>query len=455
MRRLPPMFSALKHRNYRLWATADLISVTGTWMQVLGLNWLILQLTSSATHVGFAILLQAVPALMFGLWGGAIADRVPARPLLLVTQTGHALLAAALAVIAYRHDDSVLPVYAVAFVSGVVGSLEGPALGRFGAEIVGREDLGNALALGSIINSSGRILGMSLAGALVPLTGTGALFLLNALSFGAVLAAILAVRTDQLHRIARPARHQRGIVAGLRYLRAMPRLLVLFALGFTLSSLGRNYQVTMAAMSEGPLGAGAPGYGLLSVVFAVGTVAGGVLAAARKRLTVRLLLVMAAVTSMLQLMSGAAPGLAMFALLMFPIAAGAVIIDTTMGTRVQLDSAEHMRGRVIAVHGLVASAAGAVGGPALGWLCDRFGPRQALELAGLTTACASVLAAFALARLSDRPLLSLVRLTGSGRWRPPVANGRTGPVVPLGSAIPRPRRGTPVESVVPDHEQVG
>ncbi|KWX10636.1 hypothetical protein TR74_02440, partial [Carbonactinospora thermoautotrophica] len=90
-----------------------------------------------------------------------------------------------------------------------------------------------------------------------------------------------------------------------------------------------------------------------------------------------------------------------------------------------------------------------------GWLCDRFGPRQALELAGLTTACASVLAAFALARLSDRPLLSLVRLTGSGRWRPPVANGRTGPVVPLGSAIPRPRRGTPVESVVPDHEQVG
>jgi MFS family permease len=181
-------------------------------------------------------------------------------------------------------------------------------------------------------------------------------------------------------------------VAGLRHVRADRTLLTLFALGFVLSGLGRNYQVTMAAMAEGPLHAGPAGYGTLSAVFAAGPVAGGLIAARLREMSVQLLFAAAAVTSALQAVSGMAPGLLGFAVMILPIAAGAVLIDTVMSTRLQLDSAEDMRGRVLAVQATVAAAAGAVGAPLLGWLCEHVGPAPALTTAGVCTLVATVLA---------------------------------------------------------------
>ncbi|GAA3131222.1 MFS transporter [Streptosporangium carneum] len=404
---------SLKHHNYRLWAGADLVSVTGTWMQVLGVNWLILSKTGSAASVGLSLVLQALPTLLLGLWGGALADRLPSRPVVLATQVAHAVLAAVLASVAMSDPASMTPVYGLVLASGVVSAIGGPALGRFGAEVVPREDLPNALALGSVINSGGRILGMSLAGMLLPFTGAGGLFLLNAVSFFAVIASILAMRASEMHRLVHAGENSGSVRAGLAYVLRTPRLLVLLALALVLGSLGRNYQVTMAAMSAGPLDAGAGGYGLLSTVFAIGTVAGGVIAAGRPRLTIGLLLGAALLTSVAQSVSGLMPGMAAFAALILPIAAGAVIIDTTVGTRVQLDSPGDMRGRVIAVQGVVSAAAGAVGGPLLGWLCDELGPRLTLEAAGAATVAATLVAAAALARLSnvrlDRAVLLPVR----------------------------------------------
>jgi MFS family permease len=397
-RSLPPMLRALAHRNYRLWAASDFVSVTGSWMQILALNWLVLSRTGSATSVGLAILLQAVPALLLGSWAGALADRLPARPVLLCTQSLHAVLAVGLALLA-AGNGPLGGVYAISVATGLIGVFEGPTLGRFGAQIVSRADLGNAMALGSISNSAGRILGMSLAGVLVAVVGEPLLFVLNAISFLAVIAAILAVRTDLLHPLATSAPARSGVRAGLRYLRADRSLLTLFALGFVLSSFGRNYQVTMAAMADGVLHGGAAGYGVLSTVFAVGTVIGGIISARCSRLTLRLLIVTALVTGLLQAFSGLAPGLWSFALLLVPIAAGAVVIDTTMGIRVQLDTAEDMRGRVIAAQGVVGAAAGAVGGPALGWFCERIGAPATLNVAGSLVVGAALLAAVVLTRL--------------------------------------------------------
>lgn len=394
---------AFRHRNYRLWAGADLVSITGTWMQVLGVNWLILSATGSATSVGLSLVLQALPTLVLGMWGGALADRLPSRPVVLAAQVAQALLAAALAFIALYGTAGLLPVYAIALVGGVVTALGNPALGRFCAQVVPPQDLPNALALGSVINSAGRILGMSLAGVMLPLTGTAGLFLVNAVSFFAVIGALLAMRIGELHPLA-VATARDGIREGLRHVMRTPWLLVLLALSLVLGSLGRNYQVTMAAMSAGPLGAGAAGYGLLSTVFAIGTVAGGVFAAARPRLTLRLLLVSAFLASVGQALSGMVPGLALFATLMLPVAAGAVIIDTTIGARVQLGSPDEMRGRVIAVLGIVGAASGALGGPLLGWLSDSLGPRLALQIGGVSTIAATLLAALVLARLSGQSL---------------------------------------------------
>ncbi|WP_188187138.1 MFS transporter [Nonomuraea sp. SYSU D8015] len=402
-------FRALRHHNYRLWAGADLISVTGTWMQVLGLNWLILQLTGSATSVGLSLVMQALPTLLLGMWGGALADRLPSRPVVIAAQLAQAALAAALAAIALTGVESVLPIYAVALAGGVVTALGGPALGRFGAEVVPPADLPNAMALGSILNSAGRILGMSLAGALLPVTGNGGLFVINATSFFVVIAAVAAMRRAEFHRLA-TERRPGAVLEGLRYVLRTPWLLVVLALWFVSGSVGRNYQVTMAAMSAGPLEAGAGGYGLLSTVFAVGTVLGGFLAATRPHLTIRLLLITAFATGVAQALSGLMPELWTFAAVMLPIAAGAVAIDTTVSARAQLDSPEPMRGRVIAALSIVSAGAGALGGPLLGRLSDTLGPRIALEIGGVVCVAASLLAAVALARLSGRPIRQAARL---------------------------------------------
>jgi MFS family permease len=400
------MFRALRNRNYRLWAASDLVSSTGTWMQVLGFNLLVLEFTGSSTAVGLTILFQAVPILLLGSWSGALADRLPLRPLVLATQSLHLLLAATIAVIALT-GASTTAIYAVAVLTGLVAAFDGPPMGRLAAQVVGRADLGNALALGSIFNSTGRILGMSLGGVLAGLGGGFLLFAVNALSFLAVIAAVLAIRPDTLHPMEVSTPQRSGMLAGFRYLRGESRLLVLFALGFVLSSVGRNYQVTMAAMSTGPLQTGAAGFGLLSTVFAVGTVVGGLLAAQWGGLGLRGLLAAALVTSVLQIVSGFSSGLLLFAASILPIAAGAVVIDTAMGTRVQLDSAEDMRGRVLAAQSAVSAAAGALGGPLVGWMSEAMGPASALQVSGVvavlaTAAAAATLVGIRVARRSAR-----------------------------------------------------
>ncbi|NIH86562.1 MFS transporter [Amycolatopsis granulosa] len=391
------MIRALGNHNYRLWAAADLVSVTGTWMQVLGLNWVVLARTGSATSVGLSVVLSTVPALLVGPWAGAIADRFPPRRIILAGQTTHLVIALLLGFMVWR-DMPLATVFGLTALAGLVGAFESPALGRFAGQVVPRRDLGNALALGSIVNSAGRVLGMSLAGVLAAAVGNALLFVLNAASFVAVIVTILVIRTHELHPLAVARPERAGVRAGLAYVRGSHRLVVLFTLGFVLSGLGRNYQVTMAAMADGPLHAGAAGYGLLSAVFAVGTVIGGVVAARVRELTLPLLLGAAVVTSVLQGVSGFLPGMLGFGAVILPIAAGAVLIDTAKSTRLQLDSAEDMRGRVLAIDGAVAAAAGATGAPLLGWMCERLGAGHALMVAGAVTLVATAVAILAVQR---------------------------------------------------------
>lgn len=405
------MLRALGNHNYRLWATADLISVTGTWMQVLGLNWVVLARTGSATSVGLSVLLSTLPALLIGPWAGAVADRFPPRRIILAGQSAHLVIALLLAVMVWQ-DMPLVTIYGLTAVAGVVGAFESPALGRFAGQVVPRQDLGNALALGSLVNSAGRVLGMSLAGVLAAAVGDALLFVLNAGSFVAVIVTVLVIRSGELHPLAVAKAERAGVRAGLTYVRRSHVLVVLFTLGFVLSGLGRNYQVTMAAMAEGPLASGAAGYGLLSSVFAVGTVLGGIIAARVRELTIPLLLGAAAVTSVLQAASGFLPGMLGFGAVILPIAAGAVLIDTAKSTRLQLDSAEDMRGRVLSIDGAVAAAAGATGAPLLGWMCERLGAGEALLVAGVVTLAATGVATLALQR-SRRQVVEPVLATSA------------------------------------------
>ncbi|MEU8257659.1 MFS transporter [Micromonospora inaquosa] len=402
-------FAALRHRNYRIWALAGFVSVIGTWMQVLGVNWYVLKETGSATSMGFAVLLQAAPTLLLSVWGGVLADRLPARPLLIAAQGAHAALAAGLAAVALTGVGGLPLIFAISLVTGAVSAIEGPVMGRWAASLVDRETLGNALALGSLTNSAGRILGMSLGAVVVAAVGPALLFGINAASFVAVVVALFAVRTGAVPGIAVPGlavpdgeRNRGGVRAGFAYLRGQPVLLLALALSFVLGSLGRNYQVTMAAMSDGPLHAGASGYGLLSTVFAVGTVVGALLAARRRSLGYRTLVVAGLFASGLQIVAGLAPGTWSFAAVILPIAAAAVVIDTTVGTRAQLDTDGAMRGRVLAALAVTGSVSAAVGAPLLGWLAEHAGPRQTLVLAGSAAAIATAAAGVALDRQRGR-----------------------------------------------------
>ncbi|MGV9214745.1 MFS transporter [Micromonospora sp. RB23] len=397
-------FAALRHRNYRIWALAGFVSVIGTWMQVLGVNWYVLKETGSATSMGVAVLLQATPTLLLSVWGGVLADRLPARPLLITAQVAHAAFAAGLAAVALTGVGGLPLIFAISLASGAVSAVEGPVMGRWSSTLVDRETLGNALALGSLTNSAGRILGMSLGAVGVAAVGPALLFGVNAASFAAVVVALLAIRPGALPASAMatdgPTRH--GVRAGFSYLRGQPVLLLALALSFVLGSLGRNYQVTMAAMSDGPLAAGASGYGLLSTVFAVGTVVGALVAARRRSLSYATLVGAGLLASGLQIVAGLVPGVWGFAAVILPIAAAAVVIDTTVGTRAQLDTDGAMRGRVLAALAVTGSVSAAVGAPLLGWLAEHAGPRQTLVLAGSVAAIATTAAAVALERQHGR-----------------------------------------------------
>ncbi|MFY1616709.1 MFS transporter [Micromonospora sp. WMMD736] len=396
-------FAALRHRNYRIWALAGFVSVIGTWMQVLGVNWYVLKETGSATSMGVAVLLQAAPTLLLSVWGGVLADRLPARPLLITAQVAHAAFAAGLAAVALTGVGGLPLIFGISLASGAVSAIEGPVMGRWSSTLVDRETLGNALALGSLTNSAGRILGMSLGAVGVAVVGPALLFGVNAASFAAVVVALLAVRPGAVASAVAadgPTRH--GVRAGFSYLRGQPVLLLALALSFVLGSLGRNYQVTMAAMSDGPLAAGASGYGVLSTVFAVGTVVGALVAARRRSLSYGTLVGAGLLASGLQIVAGLVPGVWSFAAVILPIAAAAVVIDTTVGTRAQLDTDGAMRGRVLAALAVTGSVSAAVGAPLLGWLAEHAGPRQTLVLAGSVAAIATTAAAVALDRQHGR-----------------------------------------------------
>ncbi|MEU0548099.1 MFS transporter [Micromonospora sp. NPDC005979] len=442
-------FAALRHRNYRIWALAGFVSVIGTWMQVLGVNWYVLKETGSATSMGVAVLLQAAPTLLLSVWGGVLADRLPARPLLITAQVAHAAFAAGLAAVALTGVGGLPLIFAISLASGAVSAIEGPVMGRWSSTLVDRETLGNALALGSLTNSAGRILGMSLGAVGVAVVGPALLFGINAASFAAVVVALFAVRPGAVADAVAaggPTRH--GVRAGFSYLRGQPVLLLALALSFVLGSLGRNYQVTMAAMSDGPLAAGASGYGLLSTVFAVGTVVGALAAARRRSLSYGTLVGAGLLASGLQIVAGLVPGVWSFAAVILPIAAAAVVIDTTVGTRAQLDTDGAMRGRVLAALAVTGSVSAAVGAPLLGWLAEHAGPRQTLVLAGSVAAIATTAAAIALDRQHGRaaPLTLVVprprHPVRRAAWRAARVVRPAGAVcvVATGGTAPRPLR---------------
>jgi MFS family permease len=388
-------FRSLRIRNYRLFAAGQVVSLTGTWAQRVAQDWLVLELSgNSGLALGVVTGLQFLPVLLFGLYGGVLADRYDKRRLLLGAQAVMGVLALALALLDLTGAVQLWHVFALAFALGMATAVDVPVRQSFVVEVVGPDDLPNAVSLNSAVFNSARIVGPAVAGAAIAAVGTGWVFAANALSYVAVLAGLAAMRAAELRPSTRVAKGKGQLREGLAYVRSRPELLVPILLVAVVGTVGLNFQITLALSSKELFGRGPASYGLLSAMLAIGSLVGALASARRTGPPRQRRLFLAALAfALLEVSVGLAPTFEVMALLLVPTGVAVLTFTTTANATVQLGSAPHMRGRVMALYVLVFLGGTPIGAPLVGALAEAFGPRAALVAGGLITAVAVVVAA--------------------------------------------------------------
>ena len=396
-----PTFRSLKVRNYRLFAAGQVVSLSGTWAQRVAQDWLVLELSGdSGVALGVTTGLQFLPVLLFGLYGGVLADRFDKRRLLLGAQAAMGLLALLLAVLDLTGAVQLWHVFALAFALGLASVVDTPVRQAFVADLVEPADLPNAVSLNSATFNSARIIGPVLAGVGIAAVGTGWVFLANALSYVAVLLGLRAMRTAELHRSQRVVRGKGQLLEGLSYVRARPDLLVPIAMVFVLGTFGLNFQITLALVTKEVFGRGAGSYGLLSAMIAVGSLVGALLTARRRGPPRQRTLFLAAVAfGLLEVAVGLAPTFGVMAALLVPTGVAILTFTTTANSIVQLGAAPHVRGRVMALYVLVFLGGTPVGAPLIGALAEAFGPRSSIVVGGVVVMVSGLVAALVMTRL--------------------------------------------------------
>ncbi|MCX5132487.1 MFS transporter [Streptomyces sp. NBC_00340] len=393
------MFSSLKVRNYRLFFLGQVVSNTGTWMQRIAQDWLVLSLTGSSAAVGITTALQFLPMLLFGLYGGVLVDRLPKRPTLLVTQAAMALTGLALAFLTLSGHVQVWHVYLAAFAVGLATVVDNPARQSFVSEMVGPGQLQNAVSLNSANFQSARLVGPAVAGLLITGVGTGWAFLLNGLSFVAPIAGLLLMRARELHVVQRTPRGKGQLREGLRYVAGRPDLIWPIVLVGFIGTFGFNFPVWLSAYADDTFHAGAGAYSLFNTLMALGSLAGALLAARRGTARLRVLIAAAIAFGALEVVAATAPSLWLFALLMVPIGIAGLTVNVTANTSVQMATDPAMRGRVMALFMMVFMGGSPLGAPLVGWVTDAYGPRIGFALGGLVSMAAATTIGLVLARL--------------------------------------------------------
>lgn len=406
------MFRSLRVRNYRLYASGQLVSLTGTWMQRVAQDWLVLELTNSGTALGIVTALQFLPSLLFGLWGGVLADRYDKRALLLGTQTGLALVALTLGLLDVTGVVQYWHVLVLALLLGLVSAVDSPVRQSFVAEMVGQDDLTNAVGINSTIFNTGRILGPAVAGIMITAVGTGWAFIANAASSLAVLAGLALMRREDLFPSPVLARAGGQLREGLRYVRRRSDLVLTMVLVFVVGTFGLNFQITTALLAKQVFHRTAAGYGLLSTALAVGACIGAVLATRRRTRPGPLFLVLAASGfAVLEILAGAMPTFATTALILVPVGLAMLTFTTAANSSVQLGVAPGMRGRVMALYLMCFLGGTPVGAPIVGWVASSFGPRWGMIGGGAVCLAAAAGVAAYVARQREIRVADLV-----GRW---------------------------------------
>lgn len=395
-------FRALQNRNYRLWASGAAVSYVGTWMQRIAQDWLVLtELTdNNATAVGVIMALQFGPQLLLLPFTGYAADRCDRRRLLFVTQAGMLLLALGLGLLTLSGRVTLAQVYVFAFLLGCAAAFDGPARQTYLAEVVGEENLSNAVALNSASFNAARMVGPALAGVLIAVVGVGGVFLINAATYVAVIVALYLLKTEHLPQRSRPEPGQGHLVEGFRYLRARPDMLVMLFMLFLVATFGLNFPIFISTMTVRVFDSGVGSYGFLTSMMAIGSVAGALFSAHHAQPRMRHLIASSAVFGLCCVLAALAPGYASFAAVLVVTGVAAQVFTTSANSLLQLSAEPAVRGRVVSIVLAVFIGTTPIGSPAVGWVADSVGPRWALGLA----AASGFIAALAGLLFCRRPL---------------------------------------------------
>lgn len=376
-------FSSLAVYNYRLYFIGQLVSVSGTWMQNIAQAWLVLQLTNSPVALGTLTMLRFLPVTLLTLFGGVLADRLPKRPALFCTQSLAAVQALLLAILVLSHTIQLWQLYALAFFYGVINAFDNPIRQSFVMEMVGKEHLQNAIALNSSLMNSARIIGPAIAGVAIGVFGIGAGFLLNAISFLALLAALVLMRSNELYRALTPKSKDpmfTQLGAGLRYALHTPEALLILILVGTLGTFGYNTNTVLPLIAKFVLHAGTTGFSLLLSAMGLGSLAGALGVAYARRTSLSLLLVAGAAFSALLFLVGLSPWAPVTLGLLVLLGVSSIMFSSSANTRLQLNAPGELRGRVLSMYFLLFAGTTPLGGFLVGLLAEHLGVQPAVML---------------------------------------------------------------------------
>ena len=385
-------FRSLRTFNYRVWASGAIVSNIGTWMQRTAQDWLVLtELTHhNATSVGIVMSLQFGPQMLLLPLTGYAADHFNRRKLLFATQAAMGTLALGLGILTVTGLVQLWQVYVFAGLLGCVTAFDSPARQTFVSDLVGEADLSNAVALNSTSFNAARMIGPAVAGLLIASVGTGWVFLINALSFVAVLFSLRTLRLSELNLKPRATRTRGSFVEGFKYVWTRPDLKAALLMLFLIGTFGLNFPIFISTMSVTAFHAGASQYGVLSSTMAIGSVTGALLAARRAKPRMAILLGAAAIFGVSCTVAALMPNYVLFGLALVVVGAATQTFNTSTNSLVQISTDPVMRGRVIAILLAISLGCTPLGAPVVGWVADRFGPRWALGVGAASGFAAAI-----------------------------------------------------------------
>ncbi len=379
-------FRSLRVRNFRLFFVGQLVSQAGTWMQSVALIWVVLRLTDDGVALGLTTAAQFLPVLLFGAWGGVIADRVDRHRFMILTQVAFTIVAGAFATLMLLDQLTVPVIYGLSALYGLFTALDNPTRKSLVVDLVEMEDVPNAVALNSAMMTGSRVVGPSIAGLLITTVGVEWCFIVNTATYFAVIGALLVMRRDEIREAPRVARAKGQLVEGLRYVwseRELRNSVILLAV---VGTLAFEYQVTLPLFAERHLDAGAGGFTLLYSAMSVGSVAGALAIARRRTVDIAFLVksawALAATTALLSV----APTLWLAAIAVIPVGVATIFLVSGANSLVQLRADPTMRGRALALTTVVFLGSTPIGGPIAGFVSEHFGAPAGLMMGAIATA---------------------------------------------------------------------